>query len=147
MTSELRRAAKALVATRVEAFASPYPPEAAKARLERALAEAGAPRALRLAGAWKIAGGVASYEATFAPARGTQRFLSGISMALVLLVAASAWALASPGQSATLRFLLPMSTLLAAFAVPFVVAGVASRREAEEARLTRTIRAALQAGD
>jgi len=146
MASEMRRAAKALIASRVETFETAQPLAASKQRLERSLAQLGAPRSLRLTGDWKVVEGREVYEATFGPAPGTKRFLRGFSLGLALLIAASAWALHSAEEGRALKFLLPMFTLLAVLAMPFVVYGFASHREAEEARIVRAIRAALQDG-
>lgn len=144
MPSEMRRAAKALVTSRVEVFEAADPIEGARQRLEQALAAGGPPSALAMSGAWKAIDGRAVYEVTFAPAPRIRRFLHGLSLALVLLVAASAWMLHSAAEGAALKFLVPLFTVLAIIAMPLVVTGIASHREAEESRLTRTIRAALQ---
>lgn len=146
MASEMRRAAKALVETRVEPFESLHPLEASRARIERALAALGQPRALELHGAWTQRDGRVIYEATFGPAAKTQRFLNALALALALLMVASAWALSFSKASAP-RFLLPLVTVLAIAAMPLVVNAAASRREAEEARIRRAIRAALQGED
>ena len=143
MPSEMRRAAKALVESRVEAFESPDAGAAARDRLERALGRLGTARAFVFAGRWSERDGKAVYEATFGPARGTQRFLHGLSASLVALVAASAWALASGDAPPAARFLLPLCAGLAIVARPLAVIGVASRREAEESRFRRAIRSAL----
>jgi hypothetical protein len=144
MPSEMRRAARALVESRVETFASPSAAGPARERLERALAHAGTPRAFVFAGRWAEREGGAVYEASFDPAPGTQRFLGGLSALLVALIAASAWALASEGASPAARFLLPFLTGLAIVAMPIAVIAVATRREAEESRVRRAIRAALE---
>jgi hypothetical protein len=140
----MRRAAKALVASRVETFETLHPLPISKQRLERSLAQLGAPRSLRLTGCWKAVEGREVYEATFRPAPGTKRFLHAFSLGLVLLIGASAWAIHSAEEGRALKFLLPMFTLLAVIAIPFVVYGFASHREAEEARIVRAIRGALQ---
>lgn len=143
MPSEMRRAAKALVESRVEAFESAHALEPSRERLARALAGLGPPRAFVLGGGWVERDGKAVYEATFDPAPRTGRFLNGLSLALVLLIAASAWVLLSPGPRTGPRFLLPLFTALAIVAMPLVVIAAASRREAEESRVRRAIRAAL----
>lgn len=125
-------------------FETAHPLAASKERLERSLAQLGAPRSLRLTGDWKVVEGREVYEATFDPAPATTRFLHGFSLGLALLIAASAWVIHSAEGARTLKFLLPMLTLFAVVAMPFVVYGFASHREAEEARIVRAIRAALQ---
>jgi len=144
MPSEMRRAARALVESRVETFAPESAPGPARERLERALERVGPPRAFVLAGRWSEREGRPVYDATFDPAPGTRRFLNGLSAVLVGLVAASAWALASEGAPAAARFLLPLAAGLGIVAMPLVVIGVATRREAEESRVRRAIRAALE---
>ncbi len=146
MASEMRRAAKALVATQVETFEARPPVEASKQRLERALAAFGEPRTMRLSGIWKLDEGREVYEATFEPAARTRRFLHAVAAVLVLLIGASAVVLLSPASTPALEFLLPALTALAIVAMPFVVAAAAWRREAEESRLRRLIRATLQDG-
>jgi len=146
MPSEMRRAAKALVETRVETFESLHPLGASQARIERALAALGAPHALELHGAWRERDGRVIYEATFGPAAKTQRFLNAMAFVLVFLMVACAWVLSFVKGTAP-RFLLPFVTVLAIAAMPLVVNAAASRREAEEARIRRAIRAALQGED
>jgi hypothetical protein len=141
MPSEMRRAAKALVAQRVETFEVAEGAEAARERVERALAALGAPRALRYEGEWIQVDGRATYEARFAPAPRTPLVLNLISVAILLLIAGSVWAVVAGAQS--LKFLLPMAAVLAIFAMPLVVAALGTRREAEESRIVRAIRAAL----
>ena len=46
-------------------------------------------------------------------------------------------------QEGTLRFLLPLFTVFAALAVPFVALGLGAQREAEEARIRKAIHVAL----
>src|SRR5512140_2466084 len=113
MPSEMRRAAQALVDSRVEAFESAHALEPSRERLERALAHLGAPRSFVLGGRWSESHGKAVYEATFDPSPRAQRFLHGLSLVLVALIAASAWALASAGASRGATFLLPLFTGLA----------------------------------
>ena len=146
MRSEIRRAAKALVATRVETFEVTGPVEAARARVEHALAELGTSRALRYSGAWNTVDGRTSYVATFDPSPRTPRLLNIASFSIVLLIAASAWALFAGSDQGPARFLLPMITVLVILGLPFVFAGFAAAREAEEARILRALRAALADG-
>ena len=141
MSSEMRRAAKALVASRVETFEVPGSMDAARERVAGALSELGAPRALRYAGAWDTVEGRATYAATFAPDAATPRILNLIAIVIVLLVAGSAWTIAT--GTGAFRFLMPMLAIFAILAMPIVVAALAARREAEESRITRAIRRAL----
>ena len=144
MPSEMRRAARALVESRVETFAPGSAPGPARERLERALARLGPPRAFVFAGRWSERDGDALYEATFDPAPGTRRFLNGLSALLAGLVAASAWTLASEGAPPAARFLVPLVTAFGIVGMPLAVIAVATRREAEESRVRRAIRAALE---
>src|SRR5215831_16571725 len=141
MPSEMRRAAKALVESRVERFEVADVGDDARRRVDSALAELGAPRALRYAGTWSTVDGRPIYEATFAPSARTPTVLNLISLAIVLLIAASAWAIVT--SAGRLKYLLPMLTMISVFAMPLVIVALASRREAEESRITRAIRAAL----
>ncbi len=145
--SETRRAAKALVARRVETFATQHPLDASRARLEREFAALGKPRAVDFAGTWKTVDGHDVYEAGFAPPRSTQRILSAGSIALAALIAASAWLLYTGDAGAPMKFLLPLFTVLSVFALPLVVAMLASLREAEESRIRRAINRALTDSD
>ena len=142
--SEMRRSAGALLGTRSESFASARDDAACHERLDEVLRESGKLRFTTLAGAWKRTDGEAVYEATFTPSRRTTIALRAVSLGMGALFVASAALLYSGRGGAALRFLLPMCTLFAMLAVPIVVQGLASQREAEEARLTRAIRAALQ---
>ena len=137
----MRRAAKALVETHVERFQVADAGDDARQRVERALSELGTPRALRYAGTWGTLDGQPIYEATFAPSPRTPTVLNLISLVIVLLIGASAWAIAT--NAGRLKFLLPMLAVLSVFAMPLVIAALGARREAEESRITRAIRAAL----
>ncbi len=142
MSSEIRRAAKALVESRVEKLEVAGGMEAARGRVECALAALGAPRALRYAGAWTMSGrahGLRGHASR--PDARTPLVLNLISLAIVGLVAASAWAIVT--DAGGLKFLLPMIAVLAVFAMPLVIAALAARREAEESRIMRALRAAL----
>ena len=140
----MRRAASALVETRVESFESLHPLEASKARLGRALAELPAPRTFELTGAWTERDGRAVYEATFAPGRRTRRFLHATSLVLALLIGSCVWVFHAAPPGAPSRFLLPFFTFLAVVAMPFAVNAAASQRQAEEARIARAVRIALR---
>lgn len=147
MRSEMRRAAMALVEERREAFESLHPLEASKARLAQALAPLGVPRAVRFEGAWIVRDGHDVFEAAFGPTARARAFLNAAALGLLALVVASAWALHAPGENKALRFLLPMFTVLALLAFPFVATALGSTREAEESRIRRAIRTALQDED
>jgi hypothetical protein len=141
MPSEMRRAAKALVQSRVETFEVAGGADAARERVERTLVGLGTPRALRYAGEWSAVDGRVTYAATFAPDPRTPRILNLIAIVMLALIAGSAWAIATDARS--LKFLFPMLAILATLAMPLVVAALAARREAEESRITRAIRGAL----
>ena len=143
----MRGAAKALLARRVEPFESLEGEAASRERLRAALERAGRLRAVAFHGEWKSVDGKAIYEAAFAPAPRAALVLQGLSGALALLLVASAWTLVAGAGTRALRFLLALFTLLGMVAMPLVVQALASQREAEESRVTRAIRAALQAKD
>ena len=139
--SEMKRAARALVEVRSERFESRHALEESKARLADALGRAGAAGSSVFTPAWSGDGGRAVLEARFAPPATTLRLLKALSAGMALAVAASAWAIAT--QEGALQFLLPLSTVLATLALPFVALGLGSQREAEEARIRKAIRVAL----
>lgn len=142
--SEMRRSAKALVASRTEAFESLHDEAASRERVAGALARVGRLRFTVHEGAWKNVDGRVIYEATFAPAPRVQVFLQALALGLFLLVAASAWLILVSKEAPALKFAVPMFTVLAMFGMPLAVNGISSQREAEESRLTRAIRAALR---
>ena len=65
-----------------------------------------------------------------------------LSLGLTAAVAVSAWAVAT--QQGPVQFALPLFTVLAILALPFVGLGLASQRDAAEARVKRAIRVALR---
>lgn len=140
----MRRSAKALVAARTEAFESLHDEPTSRKRLEEELERLGRLHFTVHAGSWKSVDGKTVYEASLAPAPRVQRFLQAIALAIFLLIAATAWALLSPRESAAVKLGLAMFTVLAVFAMPLVVNAISSQREAEESRLTRAIRVALR---
>jgi hypothetical protein len=140
----MRRSAKALIASRTQAFESSHDEAASRERLAKAVASAGRLRFTIHTGTWKPGEGGMVYEATFAPAPRVQVFLQALALGIFLLLAASAWVLYSPKESAALKLALPMFTALAMFAMPLAVNAISSQREAEESRLARAIRAALR---
>jgi hypothetical protein len=139
--SELKRAARALVETRTERFESRHDLARSQSRLEAAVARIAGTGATVFTPAWREEQGRAVLEARFAPPRRTLRLLNSISLAMALAVAASAWAIAT--QEGPAQFALPLFTVLAILALPFVALGMASQRDAAEARLRRAIRVAL----
>ena len=142
MPSEMRRMAKALVERRSESFASRHSVEESTRRLAQALAPFGE-RAARLETAWHSGPEGVRLEAGFPPPKRLRAFLNASSLALAAAIVASVWALVSPGEDRSFRFLLPLATLLAIFGFPFVMVALGAQREAEEARMRKAIRRAL----
>ena len=140
--SGMRSAAKGLVETRSERFESRHPEAESRQRLQQALAEVPV-RKTWLETRWESREGKAVLVAEFRPSPRTQRFLNALSIGMVALVAASAWALASEDAGGSTAFLLPMVTVLAVLGLPFLVLGLASQREADESRIRKAIRVAL----
>lgn len=139
--SELRRAARELVEKRSERFESRHGLEESKARLAAALERVGASGSTVFTPAWETREARPVLDAQFAPPARTLRMLKALSVGMSLAVAASAWAIVS--QEGAVRFLLPLFTLFATLALPFVALGLGSQRAAEEARIRRAIRIAL----
>ena len=140
--SELKRAARALVETRVERFESRHTLAESRSRLESAIARIDAAGPSIFTPTWSEHEGRAILEARFAPPPRTQRLLNVLSLGMALAVAVSAWAIAT--QEGSVQFMLPLVTVLATLALPFVALGLSSQREAVEARLRRAIKVALQ---
>jgi predicted membrane-bound mannosyltransferase len=143
MASEMRRSAKALVEHRSESFDSRHGLEESQARLAAALRKAGIANLAQFNATWRSDNGRTILEAHFSPSPRTQRFLKIASLVMLLLVASCFWALGSADEDRALKFLLPMFTVLAILGFPFVALGLASQREAEEARIRKAIRVAL----
>jgi hypothetical protein len=166
VASEARRAAHALVATRAQVFASDFPLTESIERLAGALRAIEAQGASRAAvrgtvaadrvmlffgrqhahrsqctyeGAWLSDGDAVRLDGTFIPAVRTQRFLASTSIVLSILLAASLWVIFAPGQDAPTRILVPMVTVLAILAFPFVVVAMASHREVEELAIAKAV--------
>jgi hypothetical protein len=146
-TSEMRRAAKALVAIRTESFESLHDAAESRRRVARALEQAGRLRATVHRGAWRSVDGKTVYEATFSPAPRVSFYLQALAIGLALLLGASAWMLVSGAGTRAARFLVPLFALLAFVAMPLAVIAMASQREAEESRVLRAIRVALRDED
>lgn len=140
--SEMRRTARALVQSRSERFESLHGAEESKARLAGSLERARMTGRTVFTPSWEQQGAVAVLVAHFDPPAGTLRVLKVLSVGMALLVGASAWAVAA--HEGPLRFLLPLFTVLAILAMPFVALGLGSQREAEEARILKAIRVALR---
>ena len=139
--SEIRRVARALVERRTERVESRHPLDESKARLEAALARARVEGASAFTPAWQEAGGHAVLEASYAPPPRLHRLLQGLSLAMALALAGSAWAIAT--QEGSIAFLVPLATGFAILGLPLVILGLGSRRTAEEARIAKAIRVAL----
>jgi hypothetical protein len=139
--SELKRAARSLVETRAERFESRHGLAESRRRLDSALARIGPEGPTTFTQAWSEDQGRAALEARFAPPPRTLRLLQLFSFGMSLAVGLSAWAALT--QEGPLQFALPLFTVLAILALPFVALGLASQRDAAEARIRRAIRVAL----
>jgi len=142
MASEMRRIAGLLVERRTESFESRYSREESVVRVERETAGI-APKGMVFETAWRESPGAPILDVTFSPSPGTRRFLNMMSAALTLLLAATVWALMTPGEPPVSRVLIAAFMVLALLAFPFVMVAYGSRREAEEANLRRAIRKAI----
>jgi hypothetical protein len=144
--SEMRRAARALVEHRTERFESRHGLETSQRRLARALERARLATGPPFQAAWLREGEATILEATFLPSRRTLTLLRTLSIAMFGLILLTAWILVQTQEGAQ-RFLLPLFTALGTLGLPFVALGLASSREAREARIRRAIRVALQDED
>src|SRR5260370_16345514 len=111
MASEMRRMAGLLVERRSESFESRYSREESAMRVERATAGI-APTAMVFEISWRESPGAPILDVTFSPSPGTRRFVNMVSVALTLLLAATAWALVTPGAPPVTRVLLPVLIIL-----------------------------------
>ena len=145
--SEARRAAKALVEKRVERFESRYGADESRARLEASLARARPEGRVAFTPTWVDLEGKVALDADFAPAPRTAKILNGLSIAITLLIAFTVWALVTGSAGEAGSWLLGLTTVLAILAMPWIFVGMGSSRLAEEARIVRAIRAALQDED
>ena len=143
MASEAQRAAKALVDRRIERFESRHPLAQSQARLAGALDRARPEGHVTFTARWSTVDGKAVLEAGFDPPARTQRFLQLTSLAMTLLIAATAWALWSSPEVVPATWLLALFTGLTVLGLPFVFIAMGSNRLAEESRIVRAIRAAL----
>ncbi len=142
MASEMRRMAGLLVERRSESFESRYSREESAMRVERVTAGI-APKGMVFETSWRESPGAPILDVTFSPSPGTRRFLNIVSAVLALLLAATVWALVTPGEPPVSRVLIAVFMMLALLAFPFVMVAYGSRREAEEANLRRAIRKAI----
>lgn len=147
MASEIRRTAEALVELRRETFETRYPLAIAQSRLRLALLRAGIAESARFRTEWREHSGQALLEALFAPSRATRRFLHASSVAMLLLVGGSVWALRTSDEGSASGFLLPLATVFAILGFPLVALALGSHREAEESRIRKTILGALAADE
>ena len=138
-----RRAAEALVARRTERFESRHPLAESRARLDARLASVRLGGHVAFTARWVAEAERATLEAEFAPSRTMQRILRLMSLSVLVLVAASAWAIFSSQPSTAMRYLLPIVTLLVLLGLPLATVGMGSHREAEEASIRKAIRIAL----
>jgi hypothetical protein len=145
--SEMRRAARALLERHSEAFESRHSLGDSKARLEAALDALALTGATRLDTSWREENGRAFLDADFQPPARTRLLLNFASLAMTLLVLASAWMVTYGDEHAAATFLVPLFTAFAIFALPFVAVALGSRRAAEESRIRRAIRKALVEAD
>ncbi len=143
MASEIRRTAQALVELRRETFETRYPLAVAQARLKLALQRVGIAESARFRTEWREHSGQALLEALFAPSPATRRFLHAASVAMLLLVAVSVWALLNTEKGGASGFLLPLATVFAILGFPLVALALGSHREAEESRIRKAILGAL----
>lgn len=143
--SEMRQAARRLVETRTESFASRHAPGESQRRLDAALAKL-PERERAFKAAWSGGeGGAATLTATFEPSPGTVRYLKMLSLAMALLIAAAAGSWFQEDRA--LAWMATITAALAFLGFPFVILGLASHQDAREARIRRAIRVALQDED
>ena len=140
--SEMRRAARRLVEPIVETFESRHGLDESRARLEAALAKVPAAERAGFTPHWGGEPQRPVLEARFAPSRGTLRFLQGLSLAMASLVGVTVWALAT-GAPRVFAYIAATWTVLAILGFPFLVLGLASAKDAREARIRKAIRVAL----
>jgi hypothetical protein len=140
--SEMRRAARALVERRVESFESRHDAATSRERLSRALERPGLQPDATFVIDWREEQGKTVLDATFLPSRRTLALLRGLSVAMLALVALTAWILTRPGEGSE-RVLVPLFAVISVLAIPFLTLGLSSARAAREARIRRAIRAAL----
>jgi hypothetical protein len=143
--SEMKRAAQALLERRTERFESVHPLAESQRRLEAALERARVPRDDRFVPRWSENAGRAVLDAEFLPPLRVQAWLRFFSLGMLALILASGYAIAR--LQGSVRFLLPLVTLLAILAFPLFTLALNSQREARESRIRRAIRVALLDAD
>ena len=143
MATEAQRAARALMDRRVERFESRYPLSESRSRLDGTLSRARLEGRVVFTPQWRDADGKTMLEASFAPPARVGVILKTLSVALTLLILATAWAVLSGAPGSSAAWLLGLSTGLAMLAMPWIFVAMGSSRLAEEARITRAIKAAL----
>lgn len=141
--SEMKRAARALVERRSERFESRHTLAQSQARLAAALERLELGGAANFRQTWHEDHGKTILEGEFLPRPRTRIFLTSSSILMSLLVLASAWLLVTTDDGA-LRYLVPLTTSLLILAFPFVALALSSNRAAEESRIRKAIRVALQ---
>src|SRR5436309_2463461 len=131
MSSEVRRAALALMARREERFTTHRQPADARERLEHALESMTFSR-VDVRREWVEGADGPELVVRLEPVARVERRLRMLSLAMVALLAASVWAIASRDVSRSVAFLLPMATGFLVLALPIVGAALGSQREGEE---------------
>jgi hypothetical protein len=144
--SEMKRAARALVETRTESFDSVHPLEASRTRLAAMLERERIAPDDRYELRWSERDGRAHLDVEFRPPKRVQAILRVMSITMLLLVIASVHQVMTTSEGAA-RFLLPLATVLAMLAFPFVSLAWHSQRDARESRIRRAIRIALLDAD
>ena len=168
MASEMRRAAKLLVESKALTFESRHSASESLERLRsvlgsarpgaisRGIAGEASPEGVVLfehgktprsanalfEGSWRVEGQQARLEGAFKPTSRARRFLRISSFALSAFVAASILVYTMATDDAV-RYLVPFLTALCILGFPMAALGMASQREAEEARIAKAIRAVL----
>jgi hypothetical protein len=139
--SEMRRIAAALVGTRTESFESRYGAEESRTKIDAALPKVDT-KVTRVDLAWPPAALPPRLEVRFSPGTRVHLFLRVSSIVLTFAVAASIW-LVLRGEETPMRFLVPLTTVLAILGFPFAVLAIGSSRESDEARVVKAIRRAI----
>jgi len=143
MATEAQRAAQALMERRVERFESRHSMDESRSRLEATLSRARLEGRVVFTPTWSDAGGKVLLDAAFAPPPRVGAILKSLSLALTLLVLATAWAFLSPAAGTSAAWLLGLSTGFTALVMPWIFVAMGSSRLAEESRIARAIKAAL----
>jgi hypothetical protein len=141
--SEMRRAARSLVEHRTERFESRHSLEESRMRLATGIERLGLKGSTRFEPAWSTANGKAVLDAHFRPASHIQSMLTVSSLVMSALIVSSVWLVISADEGVALKFLVPLFTVLATLAFPFVALALNSNRESEESRIRKAIRVAL----